>query len=117
MAFSCCSRAATAKKCTKKRDACAKLLFHQSKPICHLHISLNASYLPPKFCITFVFHFSWVLQPSQEKLKTLLIQNFGGQIRCIMGDVQVAYCFFLSSLPPLSSLLEFHFAGGGGLKG
>ena len=45
---------------------------------------------PPKFCITFVFHFSWVLQPSQEKLKTMLMQNFGGQIRCIMGNVEVA---------------------------
>ena len=33
---------------------------------------------PPKFCITFVFHFSWVLQPFQEKLKTMLMQNFGG---------------------------------------
>ena len=33
---------------------------------------------PPKFCITFVFHFSWVLQPFQEKLKTMLLQNFGG---------------------------------------
>ena len=33
---------------------------------------------PPKFCITFVFHFSWVLQPSQEKLKTMLMQNFLG---------------------------------------
>ena len=32
----------------------------------------------PKFCITFVFHFSWVLQPSQEKLKTMLMQNFMG---------------------------------------
>ena len=49
---------------------------------------------PPKFCITFVFHFSWVLQPSLEKLKTTLMQNFGGQIRCIMGDVQVAYTSF-----------------------
>ena len=57
----------------------------------HLHISHNAPHLPPKFCITFVFHFSWVLQPSHEKLKTMLIQNFGWQIRCIMGDVQVAY--------------------------
>ena len=46
---------------------------------------------PPKFCLTFVFHFSWVLQPSQEKLKTMLMQNFGGQIRCIMGDAQVAH--------------------------
>ena len=44
---------------------------------------------PPKFCITFVFQLSWVLQLSQEKLKTMLMQNFGGQIRCIMGDVQV----------------------------
>ena len=45
---------------------------------------------PPKFCITFFFHFSRVLQPPQEKLKTMLMQNFRGQIRC-MGDVQVAH--------------------------
>ena len=41
---------------------------------------------PPKFCITFVFQFSWV-----EKLKTMLMQNFGGQVRCIMGNVEVTY--------------------------
>ena len=46
--------------------------------------------LSPKFCITSVFQFSWVFQPSQEKLKTMLMQNFGGQTRCIMGDVQMA---------------------------
>ena len=71
--------------------------------ISHLHISDNAPYSPPsKFCVTFDFHFSWVLQPSQEKLKTVLMQIiffFGGvvgvgeQIRYIMGDVQVAYLF------------------------
>ena len=33
---------------------------------------------PPKFCITFVFHFYWVLQPSQEKLKTMLRWNLRG---------------------------------------
>ena len=33
---------------------------------------------PPKFCITFAFHFSWVLQPPQEKLKTMLVQNVKG---------------------------------------
>ena len=50
---------------------------------------------PPKICITFVFHFSWVLQPSQEKLKTILMQTFfwrgcgGEQIRCIMANVEV----------------------------
>ena len=36
-----------------------------TSPIMHL-------ICPPKFCITFVFYFSWVLQPSQEKLKTQL---------------------------------------------
>ena len=35
--------------------------------------------------------YSWVLQPSQGKFKKMLMQNFGGQIRCIMGDVQVRY--------------------------
>ena len=29
---------------------------------------------PKKFCITLVFHFSWVLQPSQDKLKTRPIE-------------------------------------------
>ena len=48
------------------------------------------------------FSFPWVLQPSQEKLKRMLMQNFffffggggrgaGGQARCIMGNVEVAY--------------------------
>ena len=46
-------------------------------------------------CITFVFHFSWVSQPSQEKLKTMLMQNFGRQTRCILGDVQVVNRSFL----------------------
>ena len=58
-----------------------------------MHLSHNALYLPPKICIIFqvVFHFSWVLQLSQKKMKIMLMKNFGGQIRCIMGDVQVAY--------------------------
>ena len=57
---------------------------------------------PPKFCITFVFHFSRVLQPSQGKLKTMLTQNFGRQIRCIMGDGQVAYKALFFSSPRLA---------------
>ena len=65
-----------------------------------LHIFHNAPYLPPKFCITFVFHFCWVLQPSQEKMKTVILQNLGVQnlqnLMCIMGDVQVAYRIFSS---------------------
>ena len=48
---------------------------------CHsplLHFPWCTSFAPPpppKFCITFVFHFSCVLQPSQEKLNTMLMQN------------------------------------------
>ena len=44
----------------------------------HFHFSHNSAYSPPpkkKLCITFVFHFSWVLQPSKEKLKTVLNNN------------------------------------------
>ena len=33
---------------------------------------------PPKFCITAVFNFSWVLQSSQEKSKTIVMQHLGG---------------------------------------
>ena len=39
-ALSRCSRATTAKKCTKKHDARAKLLFCQSKPLAFLPFSL-----------------------------------------------------------------------------
>ena len=45
----------------------------------HLHISHNAPYLLPKILHKYVFHFSCVLQPSQEKLQTMLMQNFGGK--------------------------------------
>ena len=34
----------------------------------------SACYPGYKFCSPFVFHFSWVLQPSKEKLKTILIR-------------------------------------------
>ena len=45
-----------------------------------------------KFCTTFVFHFSWVLQPSQEKIiENNAYAKFWGQIRCVMGNVEVAY--------------------------
>ena len=46
---------------------------------------------PPKFCISIVFNFSWDGCSTQEKWKTKVVQNSGGQIRCIMEDVQVVY--------------------------
>ena len=51
-----------------------------TSPIMHL-------ICPPKFCITFVFHFSWVLQPFREKLKTRLTQNFGRHIRPALWEM------------------------------
>ena len=34
--------------------------------------------VPPKFCIRIAFIFSWVHSKSQEKMKTMFMQNFGG---------------------------------------
>ena len=54
---------------------------------------------PPKFCISIVFNFCWDGCNTQEKWKTKVKQNFGGQIRCIMGgDVEVAYGLLGSGL-------------------
>ena len=44
---------------------------------------------PSNFCITVVFDFPWVFQWFQKKLKRMLMQNFWGQTRCIMGGVQM----------------------------
>ena len=44
---------------------------------------------PPKFCITIVSNFSWVLQSPQEKSTTMVMQNFGGQTTCIMAYVRM----------------------------
>ena len=69
-----------------------KVAFLKKCNLRHFQISHNSPYSPrKKFCITFVFLLGWVLQPSLEKLKTALLQNFGGQIRCIMGNLEVAY--------------------------
>ena len=69
---------------------------------------------PPKFCISIVFNFSWDGCNTQEKWKTKVVQNSGGQIRCIMGDVQVvnlvkqvAYCH-ATPPPPLPPTLVLY---------
>ena len=61
-------------KAREKRRFVSQLSFSSIR---HFHISHNAPYLPPapphpQICVTFVFHSSWVLQPSQNKLKTML---------------------------------------------
>ena len=52
----------------------------------------------PKFCITIVFNFSWVLQSSHEKSKTMVINFFS----------------FSNFLSFLFFLFFFSFLGGGG---
>ena len=46
---------------------------------------------PPRFCMSIVFVFSWDHCKSQEKLKTMLMQNLGGQTKSIMVFSEVAY--------------------------
>ena len=58
-------------------DHSVGVLLHS--PICHLHTSYIAPYLPSKFCIAFVFHFSWVLTAVPRELKD------NGYGRCASG--------------------------------
>ena len=52
----------------------SKVAFLKKCNLRHFQISHNSPYLArKKFCIT------WVLQPSQEKLKTVLMQNLGAK--------------------------------------
>ena len=68
--------------------------FYSVLSVRHLHISHDAAYLPPKFRVTFVFHFSWVLQPSQQKLKNNAYEKFLGANkvhygRCASGVLRI----------------------------
>ena len=67
----------------------------------HLHVSPSASYLLPPLQILHNHCFSFELQPSQEKLKTMLMQNLGGGAgggankvpdgRCASGEFNILY--------------------------
>ena len=54
---------------------------HQPTAIDHSrkyhNIPQYSLFVSPKFCISIVFSFSWELKRPQEKLKTMLMQNFG----------------------------------------
>ena len=65
---------------------------------------------PPKFCIRIVSSFSWEFPCSQEKTKTMLMQNLGGQTKSIMVFSELAYLnaytfeyFFRASRSPTQS--------------
>ena len=64
----------------------------------HLHISHNIPYLPPKILRKHRFQFLLGRLKYPGEMKSKSYAKFGGgggggQIRCIMGDVQVAYSF------------------------
>ena len=61
----------------------------QNSPIRQLHISHNAANLPPTILHNLCFSFLLGITAVPREMKTMLMQNFGGQIRCIMGDVKV----------------------------
>ena len=52
-------------------------------------LSHNAPCLPSKICISIVF-VSWKNCNTQEKSQTKVMENFRGQTRCLMADVQIA---------------------------
>ena len=79
--------------CGHKESAIHILLEKQIKkyatstsPIMHL-------ICPLRFCISIVFSFSWNGCNTQERWKTKVMQKLGrgGAIRCLMGNVLVAY--------------------------
>ena len=47
--------------------------------------------LQNQFCISIVSSFSWDHCKCQEKIKTMLMQNFGGQTKSIMEFLILAY--------------------------
>ena len=52
----------------------------QINQIHHFHIDYNAPrFTPQDFAETIVPNFFWVLQSSQEKSKTIVMQNLGGK--------------------------------------
>ena len=78
---------------------------------------------PRNFCITFVFHFSWVLQPSQETLTKnvyailfVVVGGCGGGganklDHLIMGNVEVAYGRIALAVATLGPLIVFSGSG------
>ena len=59
----------------------------------------------PKFCISIVSSFSWDLQWSEEKTKTMLMQNLGGQTKSIMVFSEMAYA---NQIYVNTDVLAFH---------
>ena len=71
----------TSLKCNIQRQHCWTSISCQLMAVdCSIycfHCDHNTHCLPPKFCITIFSNFSWVLQSSQEKPKTMVCKISG----------------------------------------
>ena len=78
----------------KKKNKTEKRISGQGKNVIHhFHINHNEPCLtpPPRILHNHFSNFSLVLQSSQEKSKTMVVQFFSGKRRCIMEYVKVVY--------------------------
>ena len=64
----------------------------------YFHIPIIHLVYPQMSCVSFVSNFTRDLQSSQENLKTILMQKFGGKTMCIMVNVKVVNVFFSLSI-------------------
>ena len=64
----------------------------------HLHISHDAPYLPPKILHKRCFQFPLGPLEYPGEMKNKGYAKFWGQIRCFMGDGQLAYILFSPGL-------------------
>ena len=65
---------------------------HPVHSIHHFHISHNAHYLPPKILHNLCFSFLLGITAVPREIENNAYAKFWGQIRCIMGSVEVTYC-------------------------
>ena len=73
--------------------SCKCLLTGRKQDNRHLHISPNAPYLPPKILHNLCCSFLLGITAVPREIENNAYAKFGGggeQIRCVMGDVQVA---------------------------
>ena len=69
-----------------------KISPHLKWTIGHLQNTIILFVCPLKFCISIILTLTLTLTKSQKKIKTMLMQSFGGQTKSIMVFLKVAYC-------------------------
>ena len=79
----------------------------QAISVGHFQKYRNTLCLSSKICISITFTLSWDHCKSQEKMETMLMQNFGGQAKSIMVFLKVAYCAVLIIIIFLCLIIVF----------